>query len=73
MVAKLNAATAQGTVKYIEFRIDKKSIERQQKSRVERTADDVSDSLRSAAADIADERLRKSFLEAAAAYLDPKH
>ena len=69
MVAKLNAATEQGTVKYIEFRIDKRSIERQQKPLIERTADDVPDSLRDAAAQIEDERLRKSFLEAAAAYL----
>ena len=69
MVAKLNAATEQGKVKYVEFRIDKKAVERQQKPKVERTADDVPDSLQAAAADIEDERLRKSFLEAAAACL----
>lgn len=69
MVAKINSVTEQGTVKYIEFRIDKKAIERQQKSSIERTADDVPDSLQAAAADISDDRLRKSFLEAAAAYL----
>jgi len=69
MVAKLNAATEQGKVKYIEFRIDKKAIERKQKPMIERTADDAPDSVQAAAADIADERLRKSFLEAAAAYL----
>jgi hypothetical protein len=69
MVAKLNGATEQGTVKYIEFRIDKKAIEREQKRVIEPTADDVPDALRSAANEIADDRLRKSFLEAAAAYL----
>ena len=70
MVAKVNAATEQGTVKYIEFRIDKKAIERQQKPKRELTSDAVPDSLRAAADQITDERLRKSFLEAAAAYLD---
>lgn len=69
MVAKLNGATEQGTIKYVEFRIDKNAIERLQNSNIERTADDVSDSLKSAAADITDDRLRKSFLEAAGAYL----
>ena len=69
MVAKLNAATEQGTVKYIEFRIDKKAIERQQKPKSEITSNDVSDSLRDAAEQIENETLRKSFLEAAAAYL----
>jgi len=70
MVAKLNAATEQGKVNYIEFRRDKRAIDRQQKPKIERTADNVPDTLRSAAADITDERLRKSFLEAAAAYLN---
>jgi hypothetical protein len=69
MVARLNAATEQGTVKYVEFRIDKKAIERQRKPIVELSADDVPESLKAAAADIANDRLRKSFLEAAAAYL----
>jgi predicted nucleic acid-binding Zn ribbon protein len=69
MVAKLNAATDQGKVKYVEFRINKKLIERDRKTIVDPTADDVPDSLRAAADDIADERLRKSFLDAAAAYL----
>ncbi|MFL6374412.1 MAG: DciA family protein [Pyrinomonadaceae bacterium] len=69
MVAKLNAATEQGTVKYIEFRIDKNAIERQQKPKDEVTSDGVPDSLRAAADQIASETLRKSFLEAAAAYL----
>jgi hypothetical protein len=70
MVAKLNAATEQGTVKYIEFRIDKKAIERHQKPNSEVTSDDVPDSLRAAADQIENERLRKSFLDAAAAYLN---
>jgi hypothetical protein len=69
MVAKLNAATEQGKVRRVEFRIDKKSIERQRKPAAERTSDDVPDTLRCAADGITDERLRKSFLEAAAASL----
>ncbi|HTH51250.1 MAG TPA: DUF721 domain-containing protein [Pyrinomonadaceae bacterium] len=69
MVAKLNAATEQGKVRRVEFRIDKKAIERQQKPASEKTADDVPESLRDAADGIEDEQLRRSFLEAAAAYL----
>ncbi|HEY2847919.1 MAG TPA: DUF721 domain-containing protein [Pyrinomonadaceae bacterium] len=70
MVAKMNGATEQGTVKFIEFRIDKKVIERQQRPVIEMTSDDVPDSLRAAADKIDDESLRKSFLDAAAAYLN---
>src|SRR6478672_5390349 len=69
MVAKLNGATEQGKVKYVEFRIDKKAIERQQKPKSELTSDDVPDSLRAAADQIESQSLKKSFLEAAAAYL----
>src|SRR3954468_17082735 len=43
MVAKLNGATEQGKVKYIEFRIDRNVIQRQQRPLVERTGDDVPD------------------------------
>lgn len=69
MVAKLNAATEQGKVRRVEFRIDKKSIQRQRKPLTERPPDDVPDSLLDAANGITDERLRQSFLEAAAASL----
>ena len=69
MVSKLNTATEQGMVKFIEFRIDKNAVARHQKPTLERTAQDVPDSLRDAASRIEDEQLRKSFLEAAAAYL----
>jgi len=69
MVAKLNTATEQGKVRFIEFRIDKTAIERQRKPPAGRTADDVPDALKSAAAEISDERLRQSFLDAAAVYL----
>ena len=73
MVAKLNAATAQGKVRRIEFRIDKKAVERQRKPASNSTMDDVPESLRTAAAGIEDEGLRTSFLEAAAAYLATVH
>src|SRR2546423_11039013 len=46
MVAKLNAATQQGTVKYIEFRIDKNAVKRTRNPKLETGNLDVPDSLR---------------------------
>ena len=69
MVAKLNAATEQGKVRFIEFRIDKNAVG-PQGPRTDSSEINVSDSLRSAADQIENESLRKSFLEAASAYLD---
>jgi len=69
MVAKLNAATEQGKIRFIEFRIDKDAIESQRKPRRTTAAENVPGSLRAAADAITDERLRKSFLDAAGAYL----
>src|SRR6184192_3946691 len=54
MVAKLNAATEQGTVKYIEFRIDKNAVKRTRNPKLETRNSDVPDSLRAAADQIAD-------------------
>src|SRR4051812_29026850 len=54
MLARLNGATEQGAVRFIEFRIDKKAIERQQKTKSEVSMEDLPDSLRSAADQIAD-------------------
>lgn len=69
MVAKLNAATEQGKVRFIEFRIDKNAIEPPSLGSASSTAN-VPDSLRAAAQKIENESLRKSFLEAASAYLN---
>jgi hypothetical protein len=70
MVAKLNAATEQATVKFVEFRIDKQAITRPRGSESPASVATLPDSLRTAAEDIEDENLRRSFLEAAAAYLN---
>ncbi|HEV7698930.1 MAG TPA: DciA family protein [Pyrinomonadaceae bacterium] len=69
MVAKLNAATGHGTVKFVEFRIDKRAVTRSRNSEPLPSVAALPDSLQTAADGIADEQLRRSFLEAAAAYL----
>lgn len=77
MLARLNGALGQGTVRFIEFRIDPAALE---ESRFKRTAkpktvegrQPASSSLIDAANNIADESLRESFLNAATAYLDHK-
>ena len=69
MVAKLNAATEQGKVRFIEFRIDRNAID-PPNPRMDASEINVSESLRSAADKIDNESLRKSFLEAASAYLN---
>ena len=74
MLAKLNGSLGQGTVKYIEFRIDKKKVivgrkGKKSEARTEVTATDVAPTLSAAAEAIADKGLREQFLSAAAAYL----
>jgi hypothetical protein len=73
MLVKINGSLGQGTVKFIEFRVDaaavNAAIEARNKPGKVDVADEVSLSLADAAAAIADERLRKQFLSAAASYL----
>jgi len=71
MIAKLNMALEQGTVKFIEFRIDASAFkDREQKpDKGEDVEMDVPSSLAQAAAAISDDDLRESFLKAAAVYL----
>lgn len=75
MLARLNGTLVHGTVRFIEFRIDPAALEeakhdRVRKVKVAKTFGPVSASLVDAANKIADESLRKSFLNAAASYLD---
>ncbi len=73
MMAKLNNSMGNGTVKFIEFRIDPKMTTRhielacRQEDGSEKPT--ASPSILAAAASIADEQLRSQFLEAAAVYL----
>ncbi len=74
MLVKLNGALGQGTVKYIEFRINKKAVTAARKKKTEPAQPHVpvaelDPSLTAAAEAIADEALRERFLSAAAAYL----
>jgi hypothetical protein len=78
MVAKLNASLGHGSVKFIEFRIDPAGFEKARAEREEKRtvrSEPIAEapaSLREAANAIADEQLRESFLNAAAAYLAKK-
>ena len=74
MLAKLNGSLGQGSVKFIEFRINKKAVNarRKEKKKANRTVEaaaEIAPSLTAAAEAIADESLREQFLSAAAAYL----
>jgi len=72
MIAKLNAAVGQGTVKFIEFRIDPAVFaNREPKSEAAKAEEErsVPASLAQAAERIGDEDLRSRFLDAAAVYL----
>lgn len=74
MLAQMNGKLGNGTVKFIEFRIAPAILEeakskRAGKKKAAQPRAEMSPSLVNAANEIADESLRKSFLNAAAAYL----
>ena len=72
MLVKMNGSLGQGTVLFIEFRIDEKAIMRAHQrdtSNSEARAARIAPSLVNAAAAISDESLRAQFLGAAASYL----
>ncbi len=74
MLVKLNGVLGQGTVKFVEFRVDKKAVDAVRAASLERNnAHEVSveapPSLIKAANAIADENLREHFLSSAAVYL----
>ena len=72
MLFKLNASLGDGTVTFIEFRIDEKAIEASRELPevfADETQAQLAPSLISAAEAIEDAALRKQFLGAAAAYL----
>ena len=73
MLYKINSSLGEGTVKFIEFRIDESAVDaaREHKTAsIEAAAPEVSQSLVKAAEAISDEALRQQFLGAAAEYLD---
>ena len=72
MLAKMNSSLGQGTVRFIEFQIDEKTLKRAQKksgSKSNTTSNPVSSTLVDASMAIADENLRKTFLDTAGEYL----
>jgi len=72
MLAKLNGSLEQGTVKFIEFRVDASAFAGgEPPTRDPESAPyEIPDSLKNAAAAIADDDLRERFLSAAAVYLE---
>lgn len=73
MLYKINSSLGDGTVKFIEFRIDEKAVNayREHKTAAkESAAPEVSQSLVKAAEAINDVALRQQFLSAAAEYLE---
>lgn len=73
MLVKMNGSLGQGTVRFIEFRIDALAVNRAREIENTAAADSIPEqpppSLATAAEAIADEDLRKQFLSAAASYL----
>lgn len=74
MLVKLNAALGQGSIKFIEFRIDRDTLAKARASRTSTPSGDskpvdIAPSLIAAANAIADEDLREQFLTAASEYL----
>ena len=75
MLAKLNMSLGQGTVTFIEFRIDPKSLSHAANARkklelVAEPTPEIDAALRESANAIRDEQLREHFLSTAAVYLD---
>lgn len=75
MLAKLNARLGQGTVRFIEFQIDRNALVKAREDRQAAAArapkpPKAAASLQNAAKAIADDELREHFLAAAATYLE---
>ena len=73
MLYKINSSLGDGTVRFIEFRVDEKAVDaaREPKTALKETAaTEVSPSLVKAAEAISDVALRQKFLGAAAEYLE---
>lgn len=72
MVARLNGVLGQGSVKFVEFRIDKAAIVAKHKAEKAsiKAVPPISKELESAANAIANEHSREQFIAAAAVYLD---
>jgi hypothetical protein len=73
IIARLNGAVGSGSVKFIEFRVDAGAFKDRQRQATETRVQPRAPGSVTAAADrIQDTELRKSFLAAAAAYLEKK-
>ena len=72
MVARLNGALGEGSVKFVEFRIDRRAVVAKQMAEKAaiKVVPSVSKDLENAANAIADEHLREQFIAAAAFYLE---
>ena len=73
MLYKINSSLGDGTVRFIEFRIDGKAVDASREHKTaskETSAPEVSQSLTKAAEAISDVALRQQFLSAAAEYLE---
>ena len=72
MVARLNGALGEGSVKFVEFRIDKRAVVAKQMAEKAaiKAVPEISKELETAANAIADEHLREQFMAAAGFYLD---
>ncbi|HRI03845.1 MAG TPA: DUF721 domain-containing protein [Pyrinomonadaceae bacterium] len=72
MLYKINSSLGDGTVRFIEFRIDEKVVDasRERETASTESAPEVSESLTKAAEAISDAALRQQFLGAAAEYLE---
>ncbi|MFT3745011.1 MAG: DUF721 domain-containing protein [Pyrinomonadaceae bacterium] len=72
MIVKMNSSLGQGTVRYIEFQIDEKTVRKSRTKNVSERHDAskiLTPGLKRAALAIADEALRETFLDAAGNYL----
>ena len=73
MLHKINSSLGDGTVKFIEFRVDERAVNASREHKIASTevaAPEVSQSLAKAAEAINDVDLRQKFLSAAAEYLE---
>lgn len=72
MIAKINASLGVGTIRFIEFKVDEEAVTKTRKKDVSKRhngPDALSSGLKRAAMAIADEELRKHFLDTAGDYL----
>ena len=72
LVSKLNAMLGEGSVRFIEFRIEPAAVQAQIKKSPVRDRGELSPSISAAAREISDEALREQFIDAASICVDSK-